>query len=202
MGYRIKANDNINFDITGYFFDYDDLLAENFGPANPPFFPPPPVGTLITIPTSNRNTVEGEVYGVEVSGQWKVRPNWRLSASYTYANTQLHPKPGSAADADAFQEGFEAEGEPEHIFNVRSYFNLSHNLEFDTFYYYVSENNSRSIPAYSRLDIRLGWQPMDNVDLSFTAQNLLDPSHPELSELLEVASETQRSYYVKVTLRF
>ena len=202
LGYRVKVNDKVNFDITGYYFDYDDLLAENVGIPNPPFFPPPPVGTVITIPLSNRNSVEGEIYGVEVSGEWKVRRNWRISASYTYADTQLHPKQGSTADSLEFQEGFEAEGEPEHIFNLRSYLNLPHNFELDTFYYYVSENNSRSIPAYSRLDIRLGWQPQENIDLSLVAQNILDGSHPELSELLEVSTETQRSLYFKATLKF
>jgi len=50
--------------------------------------------------------------------------------------------------------------------------------------------------------VRLGWQPVKNVDLSFVAQNLLDESHPELNEVLEVSSETQRSYYLKATLKF
>jgi hypothetical protein len=43
---------------------------------------------------------------------------------------------------------------------------------------------------------------MKNVDLSFVAQNLLDPAHPELTELLEVDSETPRSFYFKATLKF
>jgi iron complex outermembrane receptor protein len=88
--------------------------------------------------------------------------------------------------------------------------NLPHNLELDTFYYYVSSRETstpprgafQSIPEYGRLDVRLGWQPVKNVDLSFAAQNLLDDSHPELNELLEVTSETQRSFYFKATLKF
>ena len=198
LGYRAKINDKVNFDITAYYFDYDNLLASNNGAFLPPTVPP----LVFTQQVFNDNSVEGEVYGVELSGQWQVLRNWRLSGSYTFAEIQLHPFPGAPVDSTAFPDGFEAEGEPNHIFNIRSYLNLPHNLEFDTFYYYVSKNTSRAIPEYGRLDIRLGWQPMKNVDLSFVAQNLLDPSHPELSELLEVSSETQRSYYLKATLKF
>ncbi len=203
LGYKVKASEKLSFDVTAFYFDYDNLIASNT--SGTAFFqpgPPAPTGFHDILFVTNDNSVKGEVYGLELSGQWQVLRNWRLSGSYTFADTQLHPFPGAPVSSTTFQEGFEAEGEPEHIFNIRSYLNLPHNLEFDTFYYYVSENNSRSVPAYGRLDVRLGWQPMKNVDLSFVAQNLLDKSHPELKELLEVSSETQRSYYLKATLKF
>lgn len=201
LGYRFKASKKLNFDLTGYYFDYSDLIEINDGV--PTFFNPgPPVHDIV--PLFNDNSLDGEIFGVEVSGQWQVLRNWRLSGSYTFADIQLRPLPNRNITAGAFNtEGdIEAEGEPKHIFNIRSYLNLPYNLELDTFYYYVSKNKSRSIPEYGRLDVRLGWQPIKDVDLSFVAQNLLDPSHPELTELLEVASETQRSYYLKATLKF
>jgi len=203
LGYKVKASDKLSFDVTAFYFDYDNLIASNN--VNTAFFqpgPPAPTGFHDILFVTNDNSVKGEVYGLELSGQWQVLDNWRLSGSYTFADIQLHPFPGASVDSTGFQEGFEAEGEPEHIFNIRSYLNLPHNLELDTFYYYVSENNSRSVPAYGRLDVRLGWQPVKNVDLSFVAQNLLDRSHPELNEVIEVSSETQRSYYLKATLKF
>jgi iron complex outermembrane receptor protein len=201
LGYRAKVNDKLNFDVTAYYFDYDNLIASNVDIPGASFgVPGPPVHDIL--PFFNDNSVEGEIFGLELSGQWQVFRNWRLSGSYTFVDIELHPFPGAPVDSTAFPDGFEAEGEPNHIFNIRSYLNLPHNLEFDTFYYYVSKNTSWAIPAYGRLDVRLGWQPMKNVDLSFVAQNLLDPSHPELRELLEVSSETQRSYYLKATLKF
>jgi len=203
LGYRLKASEKVNFDFTAYYFDYDNLIEINDGLPTPPFGTVPP-GTIITLPVFNANSLKGEIYGVELSGQWEVFRNWRLSGSYTFAEIQLDPLPGFPISSNAFNsEGdIEAEGEPSHIFNVRSYLNLPYNLELDTFYYFVSENKSRSIPAYSRVDVRLGWEPMKNVNLSFVAQNLLDETHPELNELLEVESETQRSYYLKATLKF
>jgi iron complex outermembrane receptor protein len=177
LGYRIKANDKVNFDVTAYYFNYDNLIETNGGAFIPPSVPP----FVFTQQVFNDNALEGEVYGVELSGQWQVLRNWRLSGSYTFSETQLHAFPGAPVDSS---QGFEPEKEPNHIFTIRSYLNLPH------------------IPEYGRLDVRLGWQPMKNVDLSFAAQNLLDDSHPELNELLEVTSETQRSFYFKATLKF
>ncbi|MDH5386612.1 MAG: TonB-dependent receptor, partial [Candidatus Aminicenantes bacterium] len=201
LGYKAKISKDLNFDITAYYFEYDNLLA-----INTTVFAPP------VVQVSNLNSVKGEVYGVELTGQWQVLRNWRLSGSYTYAKTLLHPFPGNTIDSDLFNSAgqLEAELEPSHIFSIRSYLNLPHNLELDTFYYYVNGREAptpplgvfQPIPEYGRLDVRLGWQPMKNVNLSFAAQNLLDDSHPELSELVEVSSETQRSFYFKATLKF
>ena len=203
VGYRAKISNKINFDITAFYFDYDKLIEDTDISFTP--------GPIFVLQLTNGNSVEGEVYGVELSGQWQVLPNWRLSGSYTFADTQLRPT-NVNIDPFVFNSAgeLEAELEPNHIFNIRSYLNLPHNLELDAFYYYVSSRSSSTagtnafqhIPEYGRLDVRLGWQPMENVDLSFIAQNLLDKSHQELSETVEVSSETQRSYYLKATLKF
>jgi iron complex outermembrane receptor protein len=201
LGYRAKINNNLNFDVTGYYFDYDNLLESNSGAF---FFDPNPFAGHSVAQIFNANSVKGDIYGVELSAQWQALSNWRLAGSYSYIHIDLHPFPGAPIDPFQFNSDgqLEAEGEPNHIFNIRSHLNLPHNLEFDTFFYYVSENSFRSIPEYGRLDVRLGWKPVKNVDLSFVAQNLLDPAHPELTELLEVDSETPRSFYLKATFKF
>jgi iron complex outermembrane receptor protein len=208
LGYRAKIGKKLNFDLTGYYYDYDNLLETNNGAFG--FDPNPPPGHNVA-QVFNANSVRGDIYGVELSAQWQVRRNWRLAGSYSYINIELEPFPGAPISSSATnsQGQFEAELEPKHIFNIRSYLNLPHNLEFDTLFYYVSGRSApsgpgtfQSIPKYGRLDVRLGWKPMKNVDLSFVAQNLLDPAHLELRELLEVESETPRSFYLKATFKF
>jgi len=208
LGYRAKINNNLNFDVTGYYFDYDNLLESNNGAF---FFDPNPFAGHSVAQSFRANSVKGEVYGVELSAQWQILRNWRLAGSYSYINIELEPFPGAPISSSATnsQGQFEAELEPKHIFNIRSYLNLPHNLEFDTLFYYVSDrsapsgpNTFQTISEYGRLDVRLGWKPMKNIDLSFVAQNLLDPAHPELTELLEVDSETPRSFYLKATFKF
>ena len=54
------------------------------------------------------------------------------------------------------------------------------------------------------LDVRVGWQPIKNLELSLVGQNLLENHHPEFRpEILDVpSSEIERSVYAKVVWRF
>ena len=59
------------------------------------------------------------------------------------------------------------------------------------------------VPAYMRLDARLGWRIGEAGELSLVLQNLLDSGHPESHpEDFSVASEVTRSAYVRVRWQF
>ncbi len=107
-------------------------------------------------------------------------------------------KPGKADRNFGQGEAFD----PEHQFQLRSSFNLPRNIEFDLWFRHVEEIGSTGrgfgvIPAYSTLDLRLGWSPVKNVELAIIGHNLLDARHPEFG-----SREIQRSVYGKVTWRF
>ena len=53
------------------------------------------------------------------------------------------------------------------------------------------------MPAYTALDLRLGWRPRKNVEVSVGGQNLLDRRHPEFNAAA-TRSEIERSIYAKV----
>ncbi len=201
VGYRFKPIKELNFDATAYYFDYDKIIEFTTGPVFFEATPPPP---HLVFPFKSDNSLKGEVFGFELAAQWQPLSNWRIAGSYTFTKIDLKPLLANVFNPGAFNsEGdLDAEGEPEHIFNIRSYLNLPHNFEFDSFLYYVSRNSTRRIPAYTRVDLRLGWKPVDDLELSLVAQNLQDNAHPELTELLEASTETQRSFYFKVTMNF
>jgi len=197
VGYRFKPQPKLSFDVTGYLYDYDkiiDFLVGDLDFTNA--FPPPP--NYLELPITNDNAIEGEVYGLELAPQWQPFKTWELSGSYTLTKIDLRAT-NPQVDPEAVTE---PEGEPQHIFNVRSLLTLPYNLEFDALYYYVSENSELNVPSYDRLDLRLGWKPHKQFELSLVGQNLLEESHLELRELLEVESETERSFYAKATFRF
>ncbi len=200
IGYRHNINAKFYFDFTGYYFDYDEIIESKvdsvFGKSNP-------ISHLV-LPLTNDNAIEGEVYGFEIAAQWQPLSNLRLSTSYTFAQIDLRPTlPNTFIPASVNGEGdLDSEGEPDHIFNIRSYFNLNPKLQLDSLFYLVSKNSIRNVPLYTRFDLRLGWKPNKNTEISLVGQNLFDPKHPESTELLERNSETQRSFYAKGTLRF
>lgn len=202
VGYRFKPNSQFNFDLTGYYFDYSNIIDSVTTGAV--FLENSPAPPHLVLENFNDNVLEGEVYGLEMSLQWKPTENWKLSSSYTFSKVDLRPTDNSVVFPQAFNgEGdLDAEGEPKHLFHFRSYLNLPHNLEFDSSFYYVSRNSARNIPSYSRVDLRLGWKPIKKLELSLVGQNIFDESHQELNELLEVGTETERSFYVKATFNF
>jgi iron complex outermembrane receptor protein len=54
-----------------------------------------------------------------------------------------------------------------------------------------------------RLDLRLGWQPTKNLELSLVVQNALDNQHAEAGRTVGIGpTEIQRSFYGKLTWRF
>ncbi len=202
MGYRVKPNPDLSFDLAGFLFDYNRLIESVSTGAI--LFEATPTPAHLVFETFNDNVLEGEVFGVELSAQWQPIENWRLSGSYTFTKIDLRPtESGIVFPQSSGGEGdLDAEGEPNHLIHLRSYLNLPHNLEFDTSFYYVSSNSARSIPGYSRVDLRLGWKPIKKLELSLVGQNIFDESHQELTELLEVGTETERSFYFKATFNF
>ena len=53
------------------------------------------------------------------------------------------------------------------------------------------------------VDVRLGWRPFENVEISLVGQNLQTSSHDEWgNEANLFASRVSRSFYGKVTIRW
>jgi iron complex outermembrane receptor protein len=113
---------------------------------------------------------------------------------------QLHRKTGSTEITSENAEG----DSPVHQFHLRSFLDLPYNLQFDSAIYYVDALSNQRVPSYTRLDVRLGWSPREDLDLSLAFQNILDPQHPEFGATspLVIPTEIERSVYGKVTWRF
>ncbi|MEJ0047521.1 MAG: TonB-dependent receptor [Rhodospirillales bacterium] len=56
------------------------------------------------------------------------------------------------------------------------------------------------VPAYTSMDVRLGWRMNRSTDLSLTVQNLFNPRHVEFNDSA-TPSEIVRSAFVKLQWR-
>ena len=200
-GYRFYLNSKFNFDLAGFYFDYDDIIEFAQGPV---VFHPTTNPPILSMTSANKNSLEGNVFGFEVSSQWQLLPQLKLAGSYSYLNVDLRPTlPNTFIPQSLNSEGdLDAEGDPQHVFSARAYSDLPYDFEFDILFYYVSQNSVRNIPAYERLDLRLGWKPTKHLELSLVGQNVTSDTHFELNELLERATQTQKSYFFKATVNF
>ncbi len=180
-GYRVRPLDTLVLDIAAFYFDYDELIDRvRVSPA------------LVTFvnQSSARNT------GVEVAVRWRPVDRWRLHGSYSY----LH------VDALNAPVGSEREKrDPEHQFQVRSYLDVTDDLELNSALYFVdSIGRFGHISSYFRLDLGVTWRPIDHLELSVWGQNLTESHHPENGEALmpTPTAEIERGVYGRATLRF
>jgi iron complex outermembrane receptor protein len=194
LGYRFSPSHQFFLDLSLFYNDYDKLrTGEVIG-----FQPSPP-----TAIAKWDNQMTGEAYGLNLAARWQVTKNWRLVTTYSYADVQLHLLPNSQSSIIGEKE----EGNtPHHRATLRSLLTIQHNWEFDSVLYYVDNVANQNTPNYTRFDVRLGWQPVEDLSLSLGARNLFDSQHPEygvgLGGNIEIADEVPRAFYLKLDYRF
>ncbi|MFN3323246.1 MAG: TonB-dependent receptor plug domain-containing protein [Bryobacteraceae bacterium] len=194
-GYRRQMRRNVSVDVSGFFNVYHNLIGlERFGG----LIGPNPFG-LILLPLRLNNVFDGRTFGVETAVTWTVTPRWRLSGNQSLLRIRLKDRPESAALG---LRSAETES-PGHQHHLRSYLNLTKNLEFDTFVYYVGPLKADNIPSYTRVDLRFGWRLPNGLEFSLNGQNLLG-SHAEFfsEEGFVARKEIGRSAYAKIAWRF
>lgn len=198
-GYRAQPTTSTTIDVAAFYNIYHHV--QGAGPLGVPWLEtePPPVRVIAPMPTNN--LFDAKNYGVEVCTSYAPVHGWKLYAGYTWLKSSSHVDPAYAATAFVMM----APGEnPVHQLQFRSLLSLPHAVEFDNFLYYVSRLPVQSVRAYVRWDVRFGWHPRSNLELSVGGQNLLSDRHTEFSPLIPLLSDGQvsRSIYGKLTWRF
>ncbi len=196
IGTRYQPMEVWSIDIAAFYNRYDRLRSIEPGVPSLATSPLPP---HLVVPFVAHNKLAAETYGVEVSSEWRPIDWWQLRATYSYLRIQMIT--GLSLDPI----GKNATGEsPQHQASIRSLMQLPRNIEFDMWGRFVDQLPALNIPAYVSLDIRLGWKPINNLDISLVGQNLLESRRPEFSSSLvaQSATEIQRGAYVKLTYRY
>lgn len=195
-GYRLKVNERLSFDLAVFFNDYDQLRSISATD---------PALNLNTAPAemtfTAANQLKGQTYGGEISTNLRVTDWWRLRADYSLLQMQLHL---AGSSPEPYTDRAIEHSSPQNQFALRSWMDLPHGFECDAALRYVDALPALKVPAYFAVDVRLGWRPSKNVEISVVGQGLLDRHHREFapSFLSSQYTEVETSVYGKVTLRF
>ena len=166
LGLRTQPIQPLSVSLATYYNDYNDLRS----------FEPPPGQT---IPLIFSNLLAGETYGAELTAEYQPGTRWRLSGGYTLLNIDLHLKPGSR---DPVSGAIDSRDWNHQIF-VRGAVTLPGNLELDGTLRRIGRLTNQQVPAYTEMDVRLGWHLTTALDLSLNGHNLLHDSHGEFGAL-------------------
>jgi iron complex outermembrane receptor protein len=145
------------------------------------------------------NGQQGESYGAELTARYQPTNWWRLQAGYTELRVDIGPKPGST---DQTRGAVEAVDYRRHG-AIRSFMDVGMHWTFDAGLRFVSKitNPSFPTPGYAELDLRLGWQPTPQLELSLVGQNLLHERHVEFG-VPGALQAVRRGVYAKAVWGF
>ena len=195
LGYRSEPSKRLSFDVATFYNDMSKLFSIETGVPYIGGTPP-----MLILPQTIDNRGSGHTYGAEASMRWQATDAWNISASYTWLQMRLQRDPGSTDVTVATLAGTN----PTHQWQLTSRFNITKQLDFDTNFFYVAALPDPGVPAYSRMDFRLGWRPTPPLEVSVGVQNLFDSHHPEFASAIMnvVPSEVPRSVYAQAVWRF
>ncbi|MEW6490055.1 MAG: TonB-dependent receptor [Thermodesulfobacteriota bacterium] len=196
-GYRAHLAHELSLDVTGFHHRYRDLRS--FEPQEPELRAEPVPHAVQALRWDNR--LEGRAWGVETAADWFALPWWRLQLAHTWFLLELRARDGSA---DFFSENDEGRS-PRHQVSLRSSLDVTSGLELDVWLRRVSRLPQDGVESYTALDVRLGWSPREDLELSVAGQNLLDRRRAEFEPgqaIRTLPTEAERGVYGRVTLRF
>jgi iron complex outermembrane recepter protein len=190
LGYRSQVTSALAMDIAAFYNVYRDVL--NFDEAEPFFEADPPPGHIV-IPLVAQNSGDGDTYGVELAMQWAPTERWKLAASYSLLRMHIRPESVYLSSEDS----------PRNQLHLRSYLDLSRDLELNGAVYYVDQLSRLAIPSYVRVDIGMTWRAAPSMELGIWGQNLLDRRHGEFASLTTtIRTEIPRTVMGRVIWSF
>ncbi len=201
IGYRARVSDRLTFDASVFYSHYDNLLTLEPQTA---YFAQTPAPAHLVIPSLYENWGEADDHGIEFDARWRVTRWWSLAPGFSYLHMRLALDPGSQ-DTSFFATAGDS---PKFQWQLRSEIRLPHRLEWDSAAYYVDSlidgsTGAGTVPAYTRVDTRLGRPFGEHAEVSLTGQNLLSAHHLEFLDGLQVTPmDVGRAVVARISWHF
>ena len=198
IGYRTQPTPNTSLSVSTYYNDYKSLRSVDF--------------TSTFFPVAFANFTQGDTYGVEVWGTYKVTDWWRLSAAFNIQHENLaFNVPLTPGILAAFEAPFVSSlvnqtigytgDDPTHQASLRSSMDFVHNVTWDAELREVGALPNPYVSSYVELNSRVGWAVSSSLSLAFSGFNLLHTQHLEFGAGAG-AVEVGRSFLANIQVRF
>jgi len=196
-GYRAQMSSRFSLDAAVFSSYYDGL--SNLIPGTS-FFSVDEGPPHVIVPLVFENVTQARTYGSEVFGTWTVNTRWKLSPSVSAIHLETSNADGGTSISTAL------DSTPQFQAQVRSSVNLTRRVDWDVIGWHIGhlrDGGYGAVPAYNRLDTRIGWRIRESLELSLVGQNLLTPLHAEFHNSYEVERTLiERSVFGKITWKF
>ena len=201
-GYRQQLTPQLSWDLSLFYNDYDNLQGNRINA--PRCFPsdtPPPCRLpdhLINPYITLDNALAGVGYGGELSLNWQVANTWRLQGHYSYLSLSLSGTRGASYQVAA--EG----SSPRHQLSLRTSRDIGESSQLSLWLRYVDELPALDVAAYTSVDLHYRWRVTEQLSLSLSGRNLLEPHHLEYREQQLSTFDTlaERGFFAELNWEF
>ncbi|MCW5651223.1 MAG: TonB-dependent receptor [Ramlibacter sp.] len=177
LGWRAQPRAALSYAVTLFHHDFSRLRSLDQTPSG---------GSL-------NNNFEGTLTGLSAWAALRMNDHWRVNASYVFQRERLRARAGVPPPS-----AMEALGnDPSHRVTLGSSHDLGRATTLDLQLRRVGALPSPTVPAYTALDLRLGWKVNPNLELSVTGRNLNHARHVEWNTQVDLL----RSVFVKAVWR-
>ena len=193
LGYRAQLAKEFSTSISTFFNNYNDIRSTSPTPST-------------ILPLFFQNNLEAQSGGVELTADYQPFGGCRFHFGYDLLQENIWVAPGQVDLNKALNET----ADPKNQVFFRPSIDLPGNLELDpdlrwidSLTYNANGGVPGIVPSYAELDVRLGWRPLKDVEISVTGQNLLHDDHLEyVAPSPSPTQEIARSVYGKLACRF
>ena len=159
LGWRGRVGARGTVSLTAFHHRFDDLRTLEPGP-----------GGLALM-----NGGEGRTSGVEGWGDLRLHERLRLVGGFVAMSNKFELKPGHV-DLSSDKIG----NNPKRTATLRALWNATPTVEADVGLRYSAALPNPVVPAYTVVDVRLGWRLQRDLDVSVGVRNLFDREHAEI----------------------
>jgi len=189
LGTRWKASRRLTVDLALFSYAYNDYVLATYTDVGYQATPP-----AVILDAEFENGIRGESYGGELSLKLDAADWWRLQASYSFVQIELHTK---MSDPLMYEE--DELTTPHHNVRLESSMRVGRDWQLILDGRYVAAVPYYAIPAYAEADARLVWRPGKRWEASLSGRNLLHSGHLEYdSAIYRHLTEIPRSIFVQL----
>lgn len=196
-GYRYRVTERIAFDLALFENRYDGLRYFGLNMPRLEWSPFPP---HLLLPFQASNELEAVARGIEFAADYAPLSWWVLRGSWSLVDVDITDAPGGISIMSDDPEG----DTPQQQAALQSRMDLPHHLELDTTLSWFDRLPTFDIDSYWDLEVRLGWRPIEDLDISLVGQHLLDHRRTEYGGRFvnTDATTVERAFYARVEWRF
>lgn len=194
-GYRIHPSERISADLALFRNEHRSLMTLEPAAA----YTVNGVHPYRVSPLVFANLARARTQGIELSANWRPADRWQVQGALSLLDMTIRRAPDSLDRS--------IEGESGRSPRRQARLMLTHapraGLDCSAILYRVDPLPTLGVPAYTRLDLRIGWRPAADLEWSLAVQNLTDRGHVEfINPSGPRHSEVPRSIYLAATWRF